>query len=222
MSTSNEERIRQVPKKRTMVKDRVGCCRTSTYNLPDAGHVYGRPAGESPEGAGDLISNWVTTNPSSGKESTASHVHTNILAIKHGCITAAAMRKYTEEHPNIRLKEVLENASARPNSLIEGPFGIKSESREPGMFEAIIQAKDTNYSTEDADYPVLKGFVMHGYMPKPRATRSSNLLAQHKQNEQEKSHLAKKNFCMKRFQKVESNFAKIRREEQMLKEQAEY
>ena len=42
-----------VIKKRTMVKDRVGCCRTSTYSLPSEGHTYGQKIPEQPEGAGD-------------------------------------------------------------------------------------------------------------------------------------------------------------------------
>ena len=153
-----------------------------------------------------------TTNPSSGKETTASYVHTNILAIKHGCITAKAIRKYTEEHPNIRLKEALQSNSARPDSLIEGPFGIKSEERDDALFKGIIQTENTNYSTEDADYPVLKGFVMHGYMPKPRHTRSSALLLEAKQKQPK----SPKNFCMKRFQNVPSHFSQLRKAESMV------
>ena len=190
------------------MKSRVGCVRTTTYSLPESSWTYGYKSQPDNEGAGELISNWVTTNPSSGKETSASHVHTNILAIKHGCITAAAMRKYTEEHPNIRLKEVLQSSSARPDSLIEGPFGVKSEERDDSLFKDIIQTQYTNYSTEDADYPVLKGFVMHGYMPKPRHTRSSAMLLEHKKQEQEVKE--RKKFCMKRFQNIPSNFARQR------------
>jgi hypothetical protein len=191
-----------------MMKSRVGCVRTTTYSLPEHNWTYGYKSEPDKEGAGDLISNWVTTNPSSGKETSASHVHTNILAIKHGCITAAAMRKYTEEHPNIRLKEVLQSGNSRPDSMIEGPFGIKSEERDDDLFKEIIQTSYTNYSTEDADYPVLKGFVMHGYMPKPRHTKSSAMLADANKKNKE-SQQPKKNFCMKRFQNIPSNFSRM-------------
>lgn len=209
-----EERIRQVPKKRTMMKARVGCVRTTTYNLPDASHTYGAMKKADEESAGEIISNWVTTNPSSGKTSSASHVHTNILAIKNGCITAASMRKYTEEHPNIRLKEVVVSGGTSSDAMVEGPFGKSSEQTNPQDFTDIMQTKFTDYSTEDSDYPVLKGFVMHGYMPKPRDTRSSAMLAKYiKQKEQDKEKKAKR-FCMKRFQNVQSNFAKIRAQEQ--------
>jgi len=42
-----------VIKKRTMIKDRVGCCRTSTYNLPAEGHIFGMKSPEQLEGAGN-------------------------------------------------------------------------------------------------------------------------------------------------------------------------
>ena len=42
-----------VVKKRTMIKDRVGCCRTSTYALPTEGHTYGMKMPEQLEGAGN-------------------------------------------------------------------------------------------------------------------------------------------------------------------------
>jgi hypothetical protein len=33
-----------------------------------------------------VISNWVTADPSASKDSVRSHVHSNILAIKHGLV----------------------------------------------------------------------------------------------------------------------------------------
>jgi hypothetical protein len=48
-----EERIRQVPKKCTIMKSRVGCVKTSAYNLPAPDHVYGYTPPPDPEGAGD-------------------------------------------------------------------------------------------------------------------------------------------------------------------------
>lgn len=40
-------------KKRTMIKDRVGCVRSSPYSLPPEGHTYGIKMPENPEKAGD-------------------------------------------------------------------------------------------------------------------------------------------------------------------------
>ena len=39
-------------RKRTMIKNRVGCVRTSTYSLPQGNHVYGYKQPTDPEGAG--------------------------------------------------------------------------------------------------------------------------------------------------------------------------
>jgi hypothetical protein len=42
-----------VGKRRTMVKDRVGCVRTSTRNLPRGHFTYGMKYSPDAEGAGD-------------------------------------------------------------------------------------------------------------------------------------------------------------------------
>lgn len=41
-----------IQKKRTMMKDRVGCVRASTYNLPAEGHTFGMKTPENNEGVG--------------------------------------------------------------------------------------------------------------------------------------------------------------------------
>lgn len=50
--SANHDHPHHVVKKRTIVKDRVGCVRTSTYSLPAEGHTYGAPTPEHGEGAG--------------------------------------------------------------------------------------------------------------------------------------------------------------------------
>jgi len=200
-----EERIRQVPKKCTIMKPRIGCVKTTAYNLPAADHTYGYSPPSDAEGAGDILSYWVTANPSTGKESTTSHVHQNILAIKNGCITATSMRKYIKEHPNIRLKEVLATDSGRQDAMIEGPFGRKTEYGDENV-KNLIEGCFTNYNTDDTDYPVLKGFVMHGFMPAPVSTKSSELLQRHIKAKQEKASAPEKRFVMKRFQNIPPTF----------------
>lgn len=39
-------------RKRTMIKNRVGCAKTSTFNLPPVDHVYGFKQPPDLEGAG--------------------------------------------------------------------------------------------------------------------------------------------------------------------------
>jgi len=117
-----------LPKKRTLIKDRVGVVRTSTYNLPaDPSHTYGLKNRNAQEGTGEIISNWAAANPSEGKESLKSYVHSNVLAIKNGCVSAQAMRMYCDAHPNIRLKEVYQEGGLVGNANHEGPFGVHTK-----------------------------------------------------------------------------------------------
>ena len=78
-----------------MIKDRIGICKTSCRNLPPPDHVYGYKAKTDAEGAGALISTWVTANPSEHEGREEIIVYSNVLAIKHGCITARDMRQCT-------------------------------------------------------------------------------------------------------------------------------
>jgi hypothetical protein len=50
-----EERIRQVPKKCTIMKARVGCVKTSAYHLPPPDHTFGYTPASDAEGAGDSM-----------------------------------------------------------------------------------------------------------------------------------------------------------------------
>lgn len=55
-----------IQKKRTMMKDRVGCVRASTYNLPAEGHSYGMKTVQADEGVGtsESICAWAGFNVS--------------------------------------------------------------------------------------------------------------------------------------------------------------
>lgn len=74
-----------------------------------------------------MISNWVTANPTEGKDSNRSHVHGNILAIKNGCVTSKSFRIFAKNHQNLRMKEILTVEQNRSGARFEGPFGIKTE-----------------------------------------------------------------------------------------------
>jgi len=192
-----------IVKKRTIIKDRVGCVRTSTYDLPANGHAYGMKYPAATEGAGTIISNWVASNPSLEKKTSKMVVYSNVLAVKHGCITARAMRQYGIDHPNIRLKEVLHTDSSRVNTNHEGPFGIKTEFADESM-ESLLQAKFTNFNNDDADYPQIESIKKTGFMPTPKPTIASQsiTLAREKKAEQDQP----KHFIMKRFQNIPGTF----------------
>ena len=186
------------------MKSNVGVPKKSCYDLPQSSeHVYGSAAKSKEEGVGDLISSWVTSNPSSGKESSKLIVFSNILAIKNGCVTARAMRKYASEHPNIRRKEALQSSSARVDTRFEGPFGRATASSDEGM-DQIIQGKFTTHAPEDVDYPDVSCIKKTGSFPKPKATVASHLL--NKARLEKLKPVEKKKFCMKRFQNIEGTF----------------
>lgn len=205
----SEEHSLHIPKRSTLIKDRVGCVRSSVYDLPPTNYTYGKPSyGPSnvSEGAGEIISNWVTSDPSSGKESNKLIVFSNILAIKKGCVTAAAIRKYVIDHPNIRRKETLVNdANAKGNNdhRFEGPFGRKTVYANEKMAD-IVGASFTNFNTEDADYPDVSSVSKKGNIPPAKSTKASDgiIIAR----EKSKAKIEKKHFVMKRFQNVKGSF----------------
>jgi hypothetical protein len=208
----NNEHVMALPKKRTILKDRVGCVRTSTFDLPGDNFSYGRKNERNCEGAGDIISNWVTANPSLEKKAAKMIVYSNVLAIKKGCITAKSMRQYCIDHPNIRMKEILLNTdSTRVDGRHEGPFGIKTKFADEHMDE-LLQAKYTDFHYEDSDYPNVQTIKTKGYMPVPKPTIASqsivNVRKKHEEEHEEKHH----RFIMKKFQKVKGTFERQREE----------
>lgn len=199
------EQSHHLPRKCTLVKHRVGCVKASCYDLPESqNHVYGmKNKLNEDEAVGNIITNWITANPSSGKESSKMIVFSNILAIKNGCVTARAMRKYAAEHPNIRRKEALQTSSARVDTRFEGPFGRKTAVSDEGM-DNIIGAKWTTYGPEDVDYPDTSCIKKTGSFPKPRPTVASQKVIEARIKKQEGS--VPRKFCMKRFQNVKGTF----------------
>lgn len=190
-----------------MIKDRVGCSKTSSRNLPDSSFVYGLKNEANPEGAGEIISNWVTADPSASKDSVRSHVHSNILAIKHGCVTAKAQRKFAEDHQNIKMKEVINVNMDESSSAYEGPFGRKTEYADENV-GSLVRGKYTNFENDDADYPHIDGLVDKGAIPAPKGTKTSIMQADI--NKRKAAKLAgkstdsppKSHFTMKKFQNV--------------------
>lgn len=121
--------ILESPKKCMLIKGRVGISKLSTYDLPNKNFVYGSPHVQVAQGAGEIISAWVTAEPSKKRDYDKMTVATNILAIKNGCITSKAMHLYGKAHTTLRRKELLTNDTQRQNneSRFEGPFGRKTE-----------------------------------------------------------------------------------------------
>lgn len=68
----------------------------------------------------------------------------------------------------------------------------------------IIQAKYTNLSADDNDYPDTSNIMKMSSFPKPIATKASEVLAQARKDEKAKKAEIPRKFCMKKFQNVES------------------
>lgn len=190
-------------KKRTMIKDRVGCVRASSYHLPPDGFVYGKPKHPDPENAGQVISNWVTAkNSATEKEAERSYIDYNIVGIRHGAVTAKSANQFIETHKNIRKKETFNNNNE--GKKFEGPFGIKSCIVVEPVGD-VLRGGFTNYANEDGDYPDMTGLVKKGALPLPRPTKSATLLAETRRAQTELDAQPQKAlFKMKMFQNVES------------------
>mmetsp|Transcript_13902 Transcript_13902/g.23040 ORF Transcript_13902/g.23040 Transcript_13902/m.23040 type:complete len:212 (-) Transcript_13902:331-966(-) len=187
-------------KRRTMVKDRVGCVRTTTRNLPRGHFTYGMKYAPDAEGAGDVISNWITADPSASKASVRSHVHSNILSIKHGCVTAKGARRFAEQHQHIKMKEIL-TGDDDVGPGFEGPFGQKTTFAEETV-EQLVQAKYTNFSNDDTDYPNVVGLSGKSTRIAPRPTRASEMQSSSRKELESKEGNKKNEFIMKKFQNV--------------------
>ncbi|RLN72928.1 hypothetical protein BBJ28_00009720 [Nothophytophthora sp. Chile5] len=164
-----------------MIKSTVGHVRRTAYDLPDAknpNHVYGYEIQRDPESAGEVIGKWVQAVPSPAAKSGRSFIETNHQAIVNGsvdalcglCITAGETRKFANEHPQIVVKPVAKSKGdfVPTNSIT---YGIKSKASED--MQALIQARHTSFSTENADYPDLSTMKIKGKLPLPRDTRCS-------------------------------------------------
>lgn len=95
------------------------------------------------------------------------------------------MRQYAIEHPNIRMKEILNSDNTRMEANHEGPFGIKTTTNEESMGE-LLQAKYTDFNNEDTDYPSVASIKKTGFMPVPKTTHATELIAETRRKAQEK------------------------------------
>ncbi|OQR86277.1 glucosidase 2 subunit beta [Achlya hypogyna] len=194
---------KNLPLRRTMIKHTIGHVKRPSYDLPDArdhDHVYGFPIIRDPEDAGQVMGKWVQATPSPAVESSRSFVETNRRALAIGCITAKDTRQFANEHPDIREKApVKKQVGYTPtNDVI---YGIKTQASED--ITMLIQARHTNFASDDNDYPDLSAMKIKGKLPMPRETKASVLQDKRLQllNEQAPPH---EPFKMSKFKKIGS------------------
>lgn len=125
------------------------------------------------------------------------------------------------------MKEILHHdLDAGPSSAFEGPFGARTQLYVPSLLLSLtlfcvtcsdclvtlcsanesmaelIQAKFTNFTNYDTDYPSMAGLVDKSALPLPKSTRSSTLVAEKSRNDSQKDAEPEKRFVMKKFQNV--------------------
>ncbi|KAG5185907.1 hypothetical protein JKP88DRAFT_310852 [Tribonema minus] len=161
-----------------MVKDTVGKVRSSTYDLPPDAFVYGSVVRRDPEGAGQVISQWNVSKPSQAKTSDRNLIKTNVLAIQSGNLSAKEMREFAQTHPDIRFKaptSKLRNEDGtkyKEKVPFSGPYGIGSGKAECPLSH-LIEARFTDYSAVDKDYPDVQVLKKRLKLPPARETRAS-------------------------------------------------
>jgi len=187
-------------KKRTMIKDQIGQSRATSYDLPADGHKYGKVVVKDEEDAGAVLSNWVAAQPSKPKVSQRSFVKTNMMALREGCLTSAQQRKYAQEHPDIRFKQVYGKILDKPPVPFKGPYGVPSAEKGPGEdIKKLIEVEFTSFENAEADYPDLSGITQKGKLPPPRGTKASS---GHDMRHRTQGATEKPAFKMNRFQNI--------------------
>lgn len=187
-------------KKRTMIKDQIGVARATSYDLPQEGHKFGRVFEKDAEGAGEVLSNWVAAQPSKPKVSQRSFVKTNMMALREGYITSAQQRKYGQDHPDIRFKQVYGKILDKPPVPFKGPYGVPSAEKGPGDdIKKLIEVEFTSFNNDETDYPDLSGITQKGKLPAPRGTRASS---GHDVRKRDDPNSEKEMFKMNRFKDI--------------------
>lgn len=161
-------------KKKTMIKDRVGSVRTTSYQLPEEKHVYGKADIKDDEGAGVVMSQWIASTPSQPKESQRSFIKTNKLALKEGCLTAKSQRAYAQEHQDIRFTQPSGRPTAtRAEPPFKGPYGAVTKDQGESI-RRLIEAGYTDWLEDGIDYPDLSALEQKRRLKAPKATKASH------------------------------------------------
>ena len=80
---------KNVPLRRTMIKDKVGTVKKPSFDLPDmknADHTYGYEVQRDDEDAGQVLGKWVEATPSQAAKSNRSFIETNRRALANGYV----------------------------------------------------------------------------------------------------------------------------------------
>jgi len=184
-----------------MVKDVVGKCRATTYNIPADGFIYGIKNEIQIVGAGTVVSSWDVAKASKSETTMQSFPLTNREALTKGCLTAKSQREYAKSNPVMKSKIV--SPTKKPTPLPPGSFsfGIASTQNTIPM-GLIMSAPDDG---EERTYPDVSGVIKKGKLPMPRPTKSSKMASDSAKGKLAKDTAeVKPDFKMRRFRNVKS------------------
>lgn len=116
------------------------------------------------------------------------------------CLNAAQQRKFAEEHPDIRFKQVYGKILDKPPVPFNGPYGVPTEKPADEDIKMLIEVGYTSFKNDETEYPDLSGISRKGKLPPPRGTKAS---AGHDVR-QKVAAKEKTPFKMKRFQNVQA------------------
>ena len=191
-------------KKRTMVKDVVGKCRTTTYVIPADGFIYGMQNIQGAPGADKALNQWQVSEPSASQQTLISYPATNREALQLGILDAKGQRDYAKTNPVMKSKPAGQQDDRKEKDSVVyshgRPFGVASEANQTPM-SLILSAP----SDPETDYPSFSS-QERGKMPLPRPTKSSilNSAANAVKNQGATELTAVDSFKMKKFRNVKS------------------
>ncbi len=126
--------------------------------------MYGLYIEKDKEGAAAALSSWNVSKSTATKRNNRDLVKTNVLAIQNGNTNAKQMNEFAKRHPNIllkppkaKLRNKMMNVNSKPILPNGDCFGAPSAKSMP--VREIIEARFTDYSSYDMDYPDISAIV---------------------------------------------------------------
>jgi len=104
-----------------LLKDEVGRCKPSCYDLPDVSIPFGRPGNQDVESAGDVCMQWVTHLPSRSKEDAPlDFIKLHKKAAGAKVVTSRDLIQFRKEHEGDVLRHASGSQTARATSSQAG------------------------------------------------------------------------------------------------------
>ena len=162
-------------KKRKLIKGVVGKVRTSSYQLPEEGFIYGISNQMDVEGAGKVMQSWSQSEPSQPPASMQSFPATNRVALKNGCLDAKSQREFAKSFPVLK-KNPKQSKAAEAEKTVNDHrvFGMKNKATDMPMTQ-LLKASSQMCALE-TDYPDLSHMKKKGRLPPAKQTKASQLL----------------------------------------------